>query len=40
MVNMRFNGTLGHHNPSSPPSAGEINKDEFIEALNIIVSKF
>ena len=40
MVNDEFNGTLDHHNSSSPLSSGEINKDEFIEALNILFNKF
>ena len=40
MVNEKFNGTLDRHNSISPLSAGEIDKDEFVEALNRIINKF
>ena len=36
----KLNRTLDHHKYSLPLSAGEINKYEFIEALNRLINKF
>ena len=40
MVNEKLNRTLDHHKYSSPLSAGEKSKDEFIKALNRLINKF
>ena len=40
MVNEKCNGTLDRHKSSSPLLAEEINKNDFLDALNIIINLF
>ena len=40
MVNENFIRNLYRRNSSSPLSVGEIDKDEFFEALNRLINKF
>ena len=40
MGNEKFSKNIDRHNSSSPLSAGEIDKDQFIEALNILINMF
>ena len=40
MINEKFNRTPDHHNSSLPTLSLEIDKDDFIEALNRLINKF